>query len=92
MLKTLLENGMQMKLCVLSVPNLTKFLHWLEQGISTRLPQIQRSRSLRAISATGDVIPLMHIFLGQRFSYTPLEVGVSGAYMYFGKSEKENSG
>ena len=36
------------------------------------------------VSATGAIIPPMHIFPGERFSYNPLAGGVEGAY--FGKS------
>ena len=49
MLMTLLEYGMQMKLGALSVPNLAKFSHWLEQEMSTKLPQIQKNRSLLCV-------------------------------------------
>ena len=36
--------------------------------------------TLVAISASGQIIPPMHIFPGQRFAYNPLEGGVEGAY------------
>ena len=41
--------------------------------------------TLCAGSASGALIPPMHIFAGQRFAYNPLEGGVPGAY--FGKSK-----
>ena len=41
--------------------------------------------TLCAGSASGEMIPPMHIFAGQRFSYNPLEGAVPGAY--FGKSQ-----
>ena len=36
--------------------------------------------TLVAISASGQIIPKMHISPGQRFAYNPLEGGVEGAY------------
>ena len=41
--------------------------------------------TLCAISASGNIIPPMHLFPGQRFKYNLLEGGVPGAY--FGKSQ-----
>ena len=35
---------------------------------------------LIAISVSGRIIPPIHIFPGQRFTYNPLEGGVEGAY------------
>ena len=43
-----------------------------------------------AVSAAGDAIPTLHIFSSQRFRYNPFEGDVSGTYMYFRKSEKDN--
>ena len=40
--------------------------------------------TLCCISAAGGIIPPMHVFPGERFSYNPLEGGVEGSY--FGKS------
>jgi len=40
--------------------------------------------TLCAISASGNIIPPMHVFPGQRFKYNPLEGCVPGAY--FGRS------
>ena len=44
----------------------------------------QQITTLVAINASGEVLPPMHIFPGERFSYFPLEGAVQGAY--FGKS------
>ena len=41
---------------------------------------------ITTLCASGNVIPPLHIFSGQRFHYNPLEKCVLGAY--FGKSEK----
>ena len=41
--------------------------------------------TLVCISAAGGIIPPMHVFLGVRFSYNPMEGCIEGAY--FGKSE-----
>ena len=40
--------------------------------------------TLCAISASGNIIPPMHVFAGQRFKYNPMEGCVPGSY--FGKS------
>ena len=44
----------------------------------------EKITTLCAISASGNIIPPMHLFPGQRFKYNPLEGCVPGAY--FGKS------
>ena len=36
--------------------------------------------TLCAVSAAGGVIPPMHVFPGERFTYNPLEGGIDGAY------------
>ena len=75
-LRTLLKYGMQMKLGALSVPNQAKFSHWLEQKMSTMLPQIQRSRLLLCVQSLlrGMLFHLCTYFQARDFGTTHLRV------------------
>ena len=66
-----------MKADFLCVPNRIKIWHpsdlHVKRFISSCAAQKYQITTLVTISASGQIIPHMHIFLGQQFAYNPLE-------------------